>query len=117
MLKWWVEDTVWKDSFPNGAYLFDGSNRMMYAFKPLNGPVKVFSNPIGIETRGRKFSISPVQYPSGVVVGAPVCKSWKVQGSKGQEYVVTESGDKLTCTCSGFKFRGQCKHATKNQTT
>lgn len=33
-----------------------------------------------------------------------------VQGSKGEVYVVTVSGNSASCTCSGFQFRRSCKH-------
>ncbi len=33
-----------------------------------------------------------------------------VKGSKGQEYVVTNSQGRWTCTCPGFQFRRSCKH-------
>ena len=35
-----------------------------------------------------------------------------VKGSKGQEYVVTNSQGRWTCTCPGFQFRKSCKHTT-----
>ena len=33
-----------------------------------------------------------------------------VQGSKGNTYIVTKDAGKITCTCPGFTFRGNCKH-------
>lgn len=33
-----------------------------------------------------------------------------VKGSKGNEYVVTGSNGKWSCTCPGFQFRKSCKH-------
>lgn len=33
-----------------------------------------------------------------------------VRGSKGDEYIVTKSGGRITCTCTGFQFRKNCKH-------
>ena len=34
----------------------------------------------------------------------------EVKGSKGDIYYVKKDGDKVTCTCQSFKYRGQCKH-------
>ena len=42
-------------------------------------------------------------------------KSIQVKGSKGNTYTVTKQGDKWKCTCSGFQFRGKCKHITNLQ--
>jgi hypothetical protein len=33
-----------------------------------------------------------------------------VKGSKGNEYTVTGSNGRWTCTCPGFQFRNSCKH-------
>ena len=33
-----------------------------------------------------------------------------IAGSKGNSYIVAKEGNKITCTCPGFTFRGQCKH-------
>lgn len=37
-------------------------------------------------------------------------KTLVVKGSKGDEYLVTKEGNKVTCTCVGFQFRKACKH-------
>jgi hypothetical protein len=42
-------------------------------------------------------------------------KSIQVKGSKGNTYTVTKQGDKWKCQCSGFQFRGKCKHITNLQ--
>ena len=33
-----------------------------------------------------------------------------VKGSKGNTYTVIKDAGRITCTCTGFGFRGQCKH-------
>jgi len=33
-----------------------------------------------------------------------------VEGSKGNVYTVIKEDGRITCTCPGFTFRGQCKH-------
>jgi hypothetical protein len=110
-MKWFAETTDWKDSVPNGIYLLDDAKVKMYAFKARGTEaIKVFKNPIKIETRGRKFVVNPVQFATGLKEPEPEGRSWIVKGSKGDEYKVTESGGNYSCTCSGFRFRSQCRH-------
>ena len=47
-------------------------------------------------------------FPRGELV--KVSSQFKVAGSKGNEYTVTEDSGKWSCTCPGFTFRGSCKH-------
>ena len=102
-MKWFAETTDWKDSVPNGIYLLDDAKVKMYAFKARGTEaIKVFRNPIKIETRGRKFIVNPVQFKTGL--------KEDVKGSKGDEYKVTDVNGNRSCTCSGFRFRGDCKH-------
>ena len=111
-MKWFAETTDYKDAVPNGIYLLDDSKSKMYAFKPRGtGDIKVFKNPIKIETRGRKFVVNPVQFKTGLKEPEPEGRFWIVKGSKGDEYKVTDINGNLSCTCSGFKFRGKCKHS------
>jgi hypothetical protein len=111
-MKWFAETTDWKDTVPNGIYLLDDSKSKMYAFKPKGtGEIKVFKNAIKIETRGRKFVVNPVQFKTKLKEDDPEGRSWTVKGSKGDEYKVTEVNGNLSCTCSGFRFRGDCRHA------
>jgi hypothetical protein len=39
--------------------------------------------------------------------------TWPVTGSKGNEYGVTLHDKGFQCECSGFTFRGKCKHSTQ----
>ncbi len=111
-MKWFAETTQWNDSTPNGIYLLDDGKTKMYAFKPFGtGAIKVFKNPIRIDIRGRKFKVNDVQYKTKLQEEEPDGRVWEVKGSKGDVYKVSESGGNLSCTCSGFRFRGQCKHA------
>ena len=110
-MKWFAETTDWKDSVPNGIYLLDDGKTKMYAFKPKGtGTIKVFKNAIKIETRGRKFVVNPVQFKTRLKEDDPEGRTWTVKGSKGDEYKITEVNGNLACTCSGFRFRGDCKH-------
>ena len=111
-MKWIAETTVWSDTtIPNGVYLLDDGKSKMYAFRPQStGAIKVFKNAIRIDTRGRKFVVNPVQFATGVKEPEPQGRAWTVKGSKGDEYTVTELNGNFSCTCSGFRFRGDCKH-------
>lgn len=40
-------------------------------------------------------------------------KTYTVEGSKGNKYVVTSNSKGWTCTCHGFQFRKQCKHVSE----
>ena len=110
-MKWFAETTDYKDNVANGIYLLDDSKTKMYAFKPKGtGEIKVFKNPIKIETRGRKFVVNPVQFKTKLKEEEPEGRYWIVKGSKGDEYKVAEVRGNFQCTCSGFRFRGACKH-------
>lgn len=115
-MKWFAETTDYKDSVPNGIYLLNDSKDKMYAFKAKGtGDIKVFKNPIRIDLRGRKFVVNPVQFKTGLKEPEPEGRYWIVKGSKGDEYKVTDVNGNLSCTCSGYKFRGKCKHAESIQ--
>jgi hypothetical protein len=110
-MKWFAETTDYKDAVPNGIYLLDDAKAKMYAFKPRGtDDIKVFRNPIRIDTRGRKFVVNPVQFKTKLKEPEPLGRYWIVKGSKGDEYRITEHSGNLSCTCSGFRFRGDCKH-------
>ena len=111
-MKWFAEITDYKDNIVNGIYLLDDSKSKMYAFKPRGtGAVKVFKNPIRIDIRGRKFKVNDVQYKTKLKEEEPEGRVWEVKGSKGDVYKVSELNGNYSCTCSGFKFRGACRHS------
>ena len=109
-MKWYSETTAYTDSMPNGTYLLNDSKTKLYAYvSPGSGTPKQFKNPIKIDTRGRKFVESSTQYKI-VTREEPEGRTWTVTGSKGDTYQVNEVRGDWSCTCSGFKFRGECKH-------
>ena len=111
-MKWFAETTDYKDKVPNGIYLLDDAKTKMYAFKPRGtDEIKTFKNFIRIDTRGRKFVVNPVQFKTALREPEPEGRYWIVKGSKGDEYKVSELNGNISCTCSGFKFRGKCRHA------
>jgi hypothetical protein len=83
----------------------------MYAYvRHGKGLPEKFSKPIRIDIRGRKFKLNPEQFKIDVEAEVLEGKVYEVQGSKGDTYKVTELRGEYSCTCSGFKFRGDCKH-------
>ena len=110
-MKWFAETTDYRDAIKNGVYLLDDSKSKMYAFRsPVTDSIKVFRNPIRMDMRGRKFMVNPVQFPTQVSAPEPEGRVIEVQGSRGDVYKLTELNGNWSCTCSGFKFRGDCKH-------
>lgn len=105
------ETTVWTDTNqPNHVYFMNDSKSKAYAYLQ-HGTKEVFrfKKPIAIDTRGRKFVEVPNQWKF-TVDDQPLGRTWKITGSKGDVYTVSEENGFLSCTCSGFKFRGKCRH-------
>ena len=110
-MKVFLETTKWSDGYPNHVYFMNDSKSKMYAYvrAGTQEPFR-FKKPIGIDLRGRKFVEVPNKWKFAVEEEKPKGRVWEVKGSKGDVYKVTESDGQLACTCSGFRFRGQCKH-------
>ena len=110
-MKWFAETTDYRDSTPNGIYLLDDGKSKMYAFRPKGtGEIKVFKNPIRIDVRGRKFVINSVQFKTKLKEPEVEGRVIEVIGSKGDVYKVTELNGNYSCSCSGFRFRDNCRH-------
>lgn len=98
------ETTLWKTAIPNHTYLLDGTNLVAYIKQGSTDPF-YFKNPIkSFDKKGRTFlnvKVSPfdVKIKSNTI---------QVTGSKGQIYTVDP--DAKTCSCTGYGFRGVCKH-------
>jgi hypothetical protein len=111
-MKWFAETTEWSgDTAPNHVYLMDDGKSKMYAYVKFGiGAAYKFKTPMRIDIRGRKFKVNPEQYQVDVEAEVPEGRVIEVQGSKGDVYRVTELRGEYSCTCSGFKFRGDCRH-------
>lgn len=99
------ETTDWK--YPNHIYfLTDNRSAMLGYIRAGTDQFIKFKKPIQFDTRGRKFELlrKVESKPK------PVENTWNFVGSKGNTYTVVKDPLRLTCTCPGFQFRGQCKH-------
>lgn len=98
------ETSSWVDNIPNHIYFLDDSMSKMFAYsiEGISEPF-YFKKPIGISTKHRTFEVLKKVEELDVNV-------IEVKGSKGDIYYVKKDGNKFTCSCQSFKYRGQCKH-------
>lgn len=110
-MKFFEETTTWSDNIPNHVYLLDDSKSKMFAYVR-QGTYQVFEfrKPIQFDSRRRTFR--QVANRWNYVYNTPTATNpqWTVTGSRGDQYTVERTESGYTCTCSGFKFRGACKH-------
>jgi hypothetical protein len=99
-----IEVTKWDmESQPNHTYLLDSDK--IHAFIPMGKTEPhYFNTPMKMDMKGRKFQELKIN-PFKVTTKSTLIE---VKGSKGNTYFIDP--DKGTCSCSGFKFRGTCKH-------
>jgi hypothetical protein len=111
-MKTLLETTEWADGANiNHVYFMDDSRSKMFAYVKFGQgePVR-FKNPIRIDIRGRKFKDVDNIWKFNLREEEPEGRTWEVKGSRGDVYRVLELNGNLSCTCSGFKFRGDCRH-------
>jgi hypothetical protein len=109
-MKAFLEITVWDTATPNHVYFLDDSKSKMFAYVKFGEgkPIR-FKNPIRIDIRGRKFLDVPNTWKFDIKEESQG-RVHEVKGSRGNVYQVTEINGNYSCTCSGFRFRGECKH-------
>lgn len=82
----------------------------------VNNPKWVDADSITIETGNKDFPVSIVSIKNikkvDILKGSTSnsTKYFNVQGSKGSTYVVSVREGQYSCTCTGFKYHGKCKH-------
>lgn len=110
------EVTVWNCDFkqPNHTYLLGDSGRII-AYAPWHGDeIVVIKSGMKIDKRYRKFvkTTHPGLFKlSTKQKTEPGVRTFNVK-SKDKNYTVSVKGSNYSCTCTGFSFRGQCKHIT-----
>lgn len=70
-------------------------------------PIRVISKSLMVSING-----VPVAQPDNKPATVPIEVVHIVEGSKGKKYSVTVTPDgSASCTCTGYGFRGYCKHS------
>ena len=102
---------------PNHVYLMSGDKALAYSRWGKDSPF-YFRTFIRLDRRGRKFVEveknrwrfdMSLEAPDAETV-KPAGQTWRVAGSKGNEYEVSLYGGAWTCSCPGHGFRGRCRH-------
>ena len=110
-MRFFLEKTEWPDTTPNHIYLLDDSKTRMYGYIPRpTHELKLVKKPYPFSAKGRRFVEVPNYWNFALPGDAKTAQVIRVQGSKGQEYLVEKTDTGVTCTCPGFTFRGNCRH-------
>ena len=96
------EVTDWNPAY-NHTYLFDGSKAIAYIKSGEKTPIYL-NHPLRIDRARRKF----IELKKNLFKKKIESNLIRVEGSKGNVYHVDPEAK--SCTCTGFQFRGKCKH-------
>ena len=96
--------------YPLHVYLLSDNREYMHGYVPRGqNQLTEFKTRYRFDTKGRKFQEVAndwgYQEP-----GVASVERWEIKGSRGDVYVVEREDGKLSCSCSGFRFRGKCRH-------
>ena len=114
-MKCFQEITEWEVDFSmkNHVYFLNDSKDKMYGYvKASTGEIQEMATPYRFKVSGRKFTEVPNTWgffprEELVVVG----ETFRVPGSKGAVYTVTNDRGAWTCTCPAAKWqKAECKH-------
>ena len=109
------EITVWDVDYtvPGHTYFVSDSKDKLFAYIKCGGDqIEKFKKPYRFGVTGRRFREVENVWNFGVDdQPQPVRgRAWQVAGSQGNEYTVTEELGAWSCTCTGFKYHGNCRH-------
>lgn len=109
------ETTVWDDyvNQPNHTYLLDNSGKIIaYAIYGSDEIIVSKSRSIKLDKRYRKFIKSNHTGLMALMSNEtpePGVRKFKVK-SNDKEYIVVLKDSFYSCNCTGYNFRGKCKH-------
>ena len=114
-MKAFQEITEWSTEFavPNHVYFLSDSKDKMYGYvRASTGEIQEMGQPYRFKASGRKFREVNNRWgffprEELVLVG----ETFRVPGSKGAVYTVTNDRGSWSCTCPASKYQsGDCKH-------
>jgi len=111
MSKFLKEVTEWATDIPNHTYLVvDSKDKMLGYIRAGKKKLEMFKKPLPFDIRRRKFK--EVKNTFGYVEPKLVntANSWQVKSSSGSVYTIEKNNSRVSCSCSGFKFRAKCRH-------
>lgn len=116
------ELTEWATEFdmPNHVYFLNDSKEKMYGYVQAGtGLVHVMSKPYRFKAGGRKFKEVPNSWNFRIEEDEPVettGKEYRVPGSAGAIYTVTDDAGSWSCTCPASRWqKGDCKHIVQTR--
>ena len=112
------EITDWDVEFkqPNHTYLLNDKGYII-AYAKWHGDEVVVSpsGKIPLNKSRRKFVTSKhiglTKVMNSISKPASVNPQWTINSDSGKTYTVELTNGKYTCTCTGFTYRGKCKHS------
>jgi hypothetical protein len=98
------EVSVWSESYDlNHIYILNDSMSKVFGYvRNRDLSLTVFKHPRDLNTKYRKFEVLEKINDEE--------NSIEVVGSSGKIYYITSDKGKLSCSCTGFKYHGFCKH-------
>lgn len=115
-MNFFQETTAWTSDVANHIYLLNDSKSKMIGYvRAGTKQLVIFSKPMSFDTRGRSFRRVENTFGYKEKSAAPDYPTWTVLGSKGDKYTVSKVDGQYSCSCTGFKFHGRCKHVSKIQ--
>jgi hypothetical protein len=115
-MKAYQEITEWDTDFtmPNHVYFLSDSKDKMYGYvKSGTGEIQEMNTPYRFKASGRKFKevANTWGFKLTEEPEESVGKQYRVLGSKGSVYAVTDDHGVWNCTCPAAKWqKAECKH-------
>jgi hypothetical protein len=110
-MKFLQELTQWSDSTPNHTYLVvDSKEKMLGYVRRGSTTLELFKQPLPFDVRRRKFKEVANTYGYVEPELVNTANSWQIKSSSGNTYTIERNGDRLSCSCTGFRFKSKCRH-------